>query len=99
MIYDPVAKKWTGNEQSVQIFDKPVKSTIKPTLIPHTPKKEAEQVGGMVFDPVKCVWVGNEEESHLFDEIDAFEKADPTKIGNMSSPFYIAAYPFYYIHM
>ncbi len=89
MVYDPIAKKWTGNEQSLQIFEKMGKPVKKPTLIPHQPVKSgngnggAEKIGGMVFDPVNCVWVGNEEEedAHLFDEIDAFENNHSSKTG------------------
>lgn len=88
MVYDPIEKKWKGNESSLKVFDKISNKNIaatKPTLIPYTQQKIHEKVGEMVFDPIKCVWIGNEAEdyAHVFDEIDSFEAAESAQSGTL----------------
>ena len=57
MRYNPLLKKWEGNEECLKAFDNP-----KPTLITNTSENLPHVVGGMVFDPVQMKWVGNEED-------------------------------------
>ncbi len=77
MVYDPVEKKWKGNESILRDFEKVSKPVVRPTLITQTSAQASGQstnTHGMVFDPVLCVWKGNDEDARLFDEIDAFEQ-------------------------
>jgi hypothetical protein len=78
MYYDPVQKKWTGNEKEMDIFEES-KVRIKPNLI--KPENQPTQVGSMVFDPINLRWTGNEcvdEEAHLFDHIETLESQSST---------------------
>jgi hypothetical protein len=73
MYYDPIQKKWTGNENECKIFDTELKKA-QPNLI--KPQNEPTKIGSMVFDPVKLCWTGNEtidEEARLFDHIEVLE--------------------------
>jgi hypothetical protein len=76
MVYDPILKKWTGNEGALKAFEKVAKPAIKPTLITpqqmNTPQQKSVD-HRMIFDPVACVWKGNDDDCHIFDEIDSFE--------------------------
>lgn len=63
MKYDPVSKRWLGNDEALLSFD--CKPLIRPTLIPHT--TYTPQPHSMTFDPISCKWIGNEEENIFID--------------------------------
>jgi hypothetical protein len=69
MKYDPIAKRWLGNDEILTTFDP--KPLSKPTLIPHSSYTPSPHL--MTFDPISCKWLGNDTSTEIFNHIKPLE--------------------------
>jgi hypothetical protein len=70
MTYNPVLKKWEGNDHILRQFDTTSRNS-RPALISNLGLKLPQVVGNMVFDPVQMRWIGNDEEMDLFADLES----------------------------
>ena len=78
MTYNPVLKKWEGNDHVLRQFDTTSRNS-RPALISNLGLKLPQVVGNMVFDPVQMRWIGNDEEMDMFADLESSDDDESTK--------------------
>lgn len=101
MKWNPLEKRWEGNDQEARLFENTLASSARPALITnpsfqspagrgptHPTKAQPHVVGDMVFDPVAMCWhsrTGDAEEEIDFGD-DEGESFDRMSIDEMGAP-------------